>query len=283
MRHVLRNAMKDGGSHFGQAYDLFAPRLQDGSPDPDDRSAWIARCAQIQIAADYRTAYERWRDTFRPEDAETEEIAAASRLLVGHGNPSGADVGLTVHRTWGVPVIPGSALKGVAAHYLDAVYGGGEADRRAWLGPTWKGGRVAQGDGAGDEYGYLFGAPEVDGDEKSARGGAVEFHDALYIPGSATKDQPFARDVLTVHQKPYYDNKGEKGAWPNDWTSPTPIPFITVRPGTRFLLVLTGRDEEWRKLAMRLLLEALADWGVGGKTSAGYGRLAPADVSGRRR
>jgi CRISPR-associated protein Cmr6 len=206
------------------------------------------------------------------------EVEARSRLLIGHGNPSGADVGLTVHRTWGVPVIPGSALKGLTAHYVDAVYGGDEPERRQWLGPTWRDGRVRKGDHAGAAFGALFGAPAVDGEEGSERGGIVAFHDALYVPGSA-KDRPFARDVLTVHQKPYYDNKG--GDWPNDWTSPNPVGFITVRPGARFLLALTG-PQAWRERAMELLLKALTEWGVGGKTSAGYGRLACVEVRSRR-
>jgi CRISPR-associated protein Cmr6 len=200
-----------------------------------------------------------------------QERAAASRLLIGHGNPSGSDVGLTVHRTWGVPVLPGSALKGLTAHYVDALYGDrDEPERRQWLGPTWTRGRVRPGDGAGAAFGGLFGAPEADGEENSARRGLVEFHDALYVPGSA-HGKPFARDVLTVHQKPYYDQRSEDD-WPNDWTSPVPVPFITVRPGTRFLLVLTG-PRSWRVRAMSLLLAALAEWGIGGKTSVGYGRL----------
>jgi CRISPR-associated protein Cmr6 len=113
----------------------------------------------------------------------------------------------------------------------------------------------------------------VDGEEGAARRGCVEFHDALYVPGSAGH-KPFARDVLTVHQKRYYDSREDSKEWPSDWDSPNPVGFLTVRPGTRFLLVLTGPGE-WTGLAMTLLLEALAAWGIGGKTSTGYGRLRP--------
>lgn len=282
MRDLIRQAIGDQpASHFGLGYDLFSPRLRaDGTPDPDSRNAWIGRCAKTEIDADYRYAYDRWRSSFPADQAIFQEVVTRSRLLIGHGNSSGADVGLTVHHTWGVPMIPGSALKGLTAHYVDTVYGDDAPnERRVWRGPTWTGRRIAKGDGAGDEYGYLFGAPEVDGEPNSARGGAVEFHDALYMPGPIRNDRPFARDVLTVHQKPYYDTSGQN--WPNDWTSPTPIGFVTVRPGARFLLVVTG-PREWRELAMRLLLNALADWGIGGKTSAGYGRLAPPDARGHR-
>ena len=82
---------------------------------------------------------------------------------------------------------------------------------------------------------------------------------------------PLARDVITVHQKPYYDGQG-RGAPPADYHDPNPVAFLTVRKGARFLLALTG-PEEWTALAMSLLLDALAAYGVGGKTTSGYGRL----------
>ena len=272
MRDVIRSAIEGSpASHLGHAYDVLEPvPKEDGKPDPNARDAWLTGCQQIPIASDYEWSYQRWKQSFTSDDSKMQEVTAASRVLVGHGNPSGSDIGLTVHRTWGVPVLPGSALKGLVAHYVDAVYGDrGEPERRQWLGPTWTSGRVESKDGAGAAFTGLFGAPAVDGDEKAARRGLVEFHDGLYIPGSADS-KPFARDVLTVHQKKYYDGLGAQ--WPNDWDSPNPVGFLTVKPGTRFLIVLTG-PSDWIELAMRPLLAALAEWGIGGKTSAGYGRL----------
>ena len=66
--------------------------------------------------------------------------------------------------------------------------------------------------------------------------------------------------------------RGPATAGPPTRDSPNPVGFITVRPGAQFLLAVTGPDA-WRDRAMQLLLEALENWGVGGKTSAGYGRL----------
>jgi CRISPR-associated protein Cmr6 len=274
MRDVIRTAIEGKpASHFGHAYDVLdPPPKEDGKPDPQSRDRWLSRCEQIAVAPDYELFYQRWRQSFALNEAKTREVTAASRVLIGHGNPSGSDVGLTVHRIWGVPILPGSALKGLVAHHVDTVYGADDPTqpgRREWRSPTWTGRRIKPGDGAGAEFGRLFGAPAVEGEEGAARRGLVEFHDALFVPGSA-RGRPFARDVLTVHQKHYYDTGGKN--WPTDWDSPNPVGFLTITPETRFLLVLTGPGD-WTELAMKLLLAALAEWGIGGKTSAGYGRL----------
>ena len=47
-------------------------------------------------------------------------------------------MGLTVHHTWGVPVIPGASLKGLCAHYTAATYGmGGRWKESGFKGSTW--------------------------------------------------------------------------------------------------------------------------------------------------
>jgi hypothetical protein len=139
---------------------------------------------------------------------------------------------------------------------------------------TWNRRRIERGPGA--VYRALFGAPDARDDatmrehgfEAGATAGLVTFHDALYVPGSLADNKPFAADVLTVHQKGYYDSSGQSA--PNDYDSPNPVAFLTVRPKCRLLLVLSG-PSEWTELAAQLLADALKNWGVGGKTAAGYG------------
>jgi CRISPR-associated protein Cmr6 len=168
-------------------------------------------------------------------------------------------------------MIPGSALKGLCAHYTSATYG---STNGTFAGPKWEKQRVT---GApGDYYRALFGAPDVDDD---ASGGLVTFHDALYVPGTPdgpNANKPFAVDVLTVHQRSYYgqlEGQTQPGQrWPNDYDSPNPVGFISVRPGTNFLLALSG-EGEWPGVALDLLTETVRAWGAGGKTSAGYGRI----------
>jgi CRISPR-associated protein Cmr6 len=275
---------------LGLAYDAWAPVQRDGKVPDKERPDWLGELARLPISPDYRSVFHRWRASFARSGDRTLEIELVSRLLVGHGNSTATGVGLTTQHTWGVPIIPGTALKGLLAHHVDAVYGpddpvpapwdrpDDERERARYQGVTWddRGRRVVRG--PGDAYRALFGAPEADHDgvcrehgiDAGTIRGAVVFHDATYVPGSANGDRPFAVDVLTVHQKSYYDNAGS--VWPNDYDDPNPVGFLTVRPKVRFLLALSG-PAEWTARAERLLLDVLGDWGVGAKTSSGYGRL----------
>ena len=240
-------------SHLALAYDAWAP-VADGSPEqpavsdklgkvPDEnKTGWLERLEQSAIGDDYRRFYDLWKGSFSV--GRLGEVDLTTRLLVGHGNGSATGVGLTVHHTWGVPMIPGSALKGLCAHYTAATYGSKDRERTDFAGPVWEEpGRRRVKEAPGDYYRALFGAPDVDND---ASAGLVVFHDALYVPGSAPGDRPFAVDVLTVHQRSYYGQDKERGGtpgerWPNDYDSPNPVGFISVRPGTRFSLPSVAR------------------------------------------
>src|ERR1700680_515711 len=46
-----------------------------------------------------------------------------SRLIVGLGSENVLETGIRLHHTYGLPVIPGSALKGLAAHYCHEIWG----------------------------------------------------------------------------------------------------------------------------------------------------------------
>lgn len=294
MRQVLRDAVSsEVPDHLGLAYDAWAPtEVANGKVSDNNRSLWLDKLAQLAVSPDYARSYERWKASFSSAGDRLAEVTLSSRLLIGHGNASGADVGLTVHHTWGVPVIPGSALKGLLAHYVDAIYGPADPGKKPWeqqgdervradyQGVTWNRRRIERG--PGKVYRALFGAPEASEDAAmrandiaaGAAAGRVTFHDALYVPDSIGQNRPFVCDVLTPHQqgKPdqlgYYDSSG--AVYPNDYTSPIPVAFLTVRPKCRFLLALSGRSE-WTELAAQILSDALANWGIGGKTAAGYG------------
>jgi len=200
------------------------------------------------------------------------ETPSHQRLVIGMGNASPLDVGLTLHPLYGVPIIPGSAQKGLAAHYCDAVLGPDQ--------PEWK--------RDGHHYAALFG--------KHDDAGYVQFHDAWIDPESLTRDdEGLLRDVMTPHHQSYisgkrYSLKDEAKSDParakldgqrippTDFDSPVPIPFLSVRGTFHFWLTCDDISSNGRKLlafAEDLLTAALSEWGIGGKTSSGYGRLVP--------
>ena len=299
MRRDIAQAVKRIGStqHAGLQYDMLAPVAFNGDKPglvPDGkRESWFEQLESIQIHPDYRIAYDRWKENLRSLQATVVEVAADSRLLIGHGNPSAAEVGLTVHHTWGTPIIPGSSLKGLLHHYLAEKYGP-DPDHwnhhplatdhpdpsRAHFQPTkWNDKSIAHSPGAAIRA--LFGAPDADSDDDSSwRGdpnvGAVKgslcFLDAWWKPENLQKKgRPFAADILNVHQRTYYGQiQGGQRDWPNDYDDPNPVHFLTVRPEEKFLLAIVG-DTELAQWAMDELQEALKERGVGGKTSVGYG------------
>jgi CRISPR-associated protein Cmr6 len=161
------------------------------------------------------------------------------RMIVGIGVASVRETGISLLRPWGVPFIPGSALKGVAALMA-----------RSHAGDAWRPGT--------DGHRALFGDQLL--------GGCVVFHDAWWDPNSGAS-LPLDLDVMTVHHSAYYGGGAEP---PCDWNEPTPVAFITARG--QYLVALSG-PASWVEAAGALLAAGLAELGVGAKTAAGYGRV----------
>jgi CRISPR-associated protein Cmr6 len=261
-------------THRGLAYDVVAPVGSDGKLDLKREDAWLNEICRPGIPEGYKRAFKRWRASFHRGRDVAFEVHCASRLLIGHGNPAPTEVGITLHHTWGVPVLPGSALKGLTAHFVATCYGAdpdeNAPERAAWTGPVHENGRLIAQPGA--VYRRLFGAPGVSGADGSLLPGCqgeVVFHDALWIPQDS---EPWlARDVLTVHQKTYYQGRDQL---PSDHDDPNPVAFVSVLPKTAFLVALSCPDSELRQMAARFVKKALCEWGIGGKTAAGYGRMS---------
>jgi CRISPR-associated protein Cmr6 len=65
------------------------------------------------------------------------------------------------------------------------------------------------------------------------------------------------------------------------------VPFVSASGKFRVAVSWHGPVNEkaasWTELAFNLLAEALREWGVGGKTSSGYGQLTEVEPSRRRK
>lgn len=151
------------------------------------------------------------------------------------------------------------------AHYIHTTY---SHDDPRWRAPRWEGNRLVEA--PGEHYKAIFGAPAIQDSSQSNEQGCVYFHDAWLDADDGA--QPWAIDVLTVHQKSYYNSKGAESG-PNDHDDPNPVNFLTLKPGMRFCFALSCAAPAWLQLAHELLVEALTAWGVGAKTSLGYGRF----------
>lgn len=239
---------RDKEPHRGLWLDKFLKSTE--REDTEAKRDLVREAAGIPEPRDYRAFFGRYRKVLEALGAELREAKTLSRLVVGLGGEGVLETSLTLHRTYGVPYIPGSALKGLASRYAH-LYLEGEVWRRDLANFR-----------RGEAQAALFGTTEEQG--------LVVFFDALPLPGKWRLNP----DLLNPHHPAYYRGEDEP---PADWDSPTPIPFLSVT-GT-FLLALApapGVDREaarpWLEATWRILIWALKEEGVGAKTSSGYGR-----------
>ncbi len=188
------------------------------------------------------------------KDAYVFSLETACRLVTGMGESSVIETHLTLHPLYGFPVLLGASLKGLAAHW------GADhpeyADKASWK--------------------EIFGFPpfiDAKGNRKQGSEGSVIFLDAW--PKDISR-KLLTVDVLTNHHMKYYSSNG--GQSPKESDEPNPVPFLTVCKGVPFVFGLRTSDwvpvERQRTLltnAKGILEKALMNYGVGGKSSSGYG------------
>ena len=171
-------------------------------------------------------------------------------LAAGLGNSNVIESGLALNHVYGMPLLPGSSIKGITSHYCSEIFGAIDPDYR---GPN----PDSPLEPAGRIYEALFGkiAPE-----KEQEAGLLRFYDAWILPESVS--ECFVTDVMTPHHG-------------NDFADPTPINFLTVR-GKFEIFIGCGNleaDRKWIEFAFSLVEEALKNYGIGGKIRAGYGKM----------
>ena len=240
------NALQDG-RNAGLLLARYLKEKQDGNTAGNN-----AREAILKTAVD---VVGKSRDLYEPAFKRRGEVLGGTsgtftitngRMIVGLGGSNVLETGITLNHIYGTPLIPGSALKGLAAHYCADV---------------WKNDpKFSRG---GEYYNFMFGATED--------AGFLTFHDAWLNPSSLPGS--LVRDVMTPHHSKYYEGKG---ADPTDFDDPNPVTFLSVKGEFEIRVSCEGEGEAeerkaWESIAMRLLKQALKERGIGGKTSSGYG------------
>lgn len=247
-----------------------------------------------KVCDPYSRFFKNLNELFNSIKAETFTLKTKSRLAIGLGDESVYETSIRLHRNYGIPYIPGSALKGIAKHwgiyrlvdanweFLGKMLGENDFFRLAGrvqklleepddekveefkpLSFTLKGGSISFGD-----LRKIFGTQR--------REGSIIFFDAFPDPkcleGKNNRKPVLELDIMNPHYQPYY----QQGEAPGDWHSPTPIFFFAVPRGIKFQFAVAARDKEGKKLiekARALLIDALKNFGIGAKTSLGYGKL----------
>lgn len=191
----------------------------------------------------YKLAHARWQQVtgdagrFRSLYAELPQ-----RLFIGlAGGASALETGVSTSHSYGMPMIPGSSVKGAVRAHAKAI--GVTADYLA----------------------VLFGEDETGatGSQRLPGAGCLVWHDAWWVPDN---NGPFVGEVVTVHHPGYYAGKEEA----TDFDSPVPNAQVAVRGSFHF--VVEG-DPAWAEMAVALLRGALEQSGIGAKRAAGYGGM----------
>ncbi len=220
-----------------------------------------------QDAPWYTHALARWAQlTSDKSRFATAVWHTAQRVFLGAGEAGVLETGVSLHHTYGLPYLPGSALKGCARAYaemrgLDAAY-------------------VAA----------LFGrAPEdphgASPDAETGESGCVIFHDAWWIPSAAVQRAaassaqsasppargPLELEVVTPHHIEYYVGTQKE---PLDTDAPVPTHHLAMAGA--FYFVIEG-DPAWAQAALRLLAAGLSTLGIGAKRASGYGCFITAE------
>ena len=176
------------------------------------------------------------------------------RLVVGLGGEHVQETNMTLHHIYGIPYIPGSAIKGVLRHWWLQVLQ--EDQNFLQQNPSF-----IKGNGEIDEsialkdpvFLSIFGSQE--------QRGKVQFLDA-YPTGVVH----FATDIMNPHYPHYYSGSEP----PTDHQNPRPISFLTVEK-TTFRFAFLAQDQTRLDKLKNRFQKALELKGIGAKTAVGYG------------
>ncbi len=246
------------GSHPGLILSCFLadPAAGEAGGQRGDAKGQLldsARAAlrQESLHSVYSAAYRRWRSEL-PTSAVQNYFETKPRMLIGLGGVNVTETGLTLHHTYGVPYLPGTGLKALAARYARKIWGAADS---TWLPQT-----------SGGCFRTMFGTTD--------EGGLVEFLDGWLLEESL--NECLLDDVMTPHHGGYYmTDEAQSIPEPTDFDEPIPVRMLSVQG--KFHVAITSRQNDlptqWLNAACDLLTAALREWGIGAKTNSGYGRM----------
>ncbi|QSZ27589.1 type III-B CRISPR module RAMP protein Cmr6 [Aceticella autotrophica] len=165
------------------------------------------------------------------------QLSLLWRIIVGLGASHPQETSMTLHHIYGIPYIPGSAVKGITRHWV--ILNKFNNDEQKAL--------------KNEEFKEIFGTQEKEGE--------VIFFDA-YTCGKIK----LVIDIMNPHYSKYYSGLES----PTDYQSPNPIKFLALEK-TKFNFYVASKNKKLLSIALDYLKEALLQHGIGAKTSIGYG------------
>ena len=99
--HLAVQGQLQAGQHVGLMLDRYLTQHDDEHTGAKQLYELAQQC---EVSPVYKSAFSRWRQSLQQlEGVRLFTATAASPIAVGLGNESVLEVGLTVHRTYGVP------------------------------------------------------------------------------------------------------------------------------------------------------------------------------------
>ena len=239
----------------------FANISQKGMDEEDAKKQEIRSI--VDSINQYQLPEHAWREAFDDETrckAFTARLGA--RLIVNSAGGVLENAGLSLHRNFGFPLIPGSAIKGIARHaaWSDWNDEGDDSEKK----------RKAQA--IAEVFGYPTNDDSLDKylektvGKATKQAGKICFFEAVPVGRAETEV-----DILNVHHREYYAGNANVAL---DNEKPILCYFPTVKAGTEFcfrILRLEDLSHATLKQVVNWLKVGLSINGVGAKTAAGYG------------
>lgn len=248
MRTCLERLVTDGSlEQLGLLIERLFPTL--GSDE--QQSQLRRRIAGADPSEAYKKAFEGWRYAVTDMACWTFEATLATRLTVGLGVANPGENGIALQRTYGMPLIPGSTIKGaLRACALEMC---GVKDN---VEPRWK---REEAPPEAQPALQVFGATDAMA--------AVTCFDAWWVP----EGKPFCVETWTPHHQGYM-TKGQ--GLPLESEEPTPLGLFAVPKGAKFwfAFLVPNPQAEWIAALVPVVKLAL-ERGLSAKHSQGYGRF----------
>ncbi|MDI3312520.1 MAG: type III-B CRISPR module RAMP protein Cmr6 [Thermoanaerobacterium sp.] len=214
---------------FDKSDDVVKGSLPESKKEEFDKSIQFVM-KQRYILEKYKSCgYEVVSYEFKPYD----------KIVIGLGQESVREVSLTLHWIYGIPFIPGQAIKGVVSNWISSL-------------------EDIKND---NNFIKIFGTEDENG--------KVVFLDSYPKNGKFS----IKRDIMNPHYPEYY----LQSKAPSDWQNPNPVFFLTVER-VIFNINLVYLESGIRDLKIKdktleeCMIEAFSWNGIGAKTSIGYGK-----------